>query len=109
MEKDWFDWMQGYDHEREHDARFVQYLRLEEWAQDHDVEFEVSHYDDCHILSATHHLPDGKCSWAYVKFPHKGGMHDLRPLYDDTLHEFVGLFSKYGHPMQPTFPIGAVA
>ena len=88
--------------------RFVQYDELEVWARDHMVRFEVQWYPDCHILSATHyHEHNDLASWAYVKYPHKGGIVDLRPWgLDDTLREFVGLFTAKGRPIQPTTPIG---
>lgn len=90
--------------------RFVQYEFLEEWAKEHRVEFSVEWYPDCHVLSAAHHHEHNDlCSWAYVKYPHGGGMYDLRPWgLDDTLREFVGLFGAKGRPMQPTTPLGYV-
>ena len=86
----------------------TQYGWLAEWARAHRVEFSVSWYPDCHILSAVHyHGHNDLCSWAYVKYPHDGGMVDLRPWgLDDTLREFVGLFGAKGRPFQPTASIG---
>ena len=118
---DGFDWMRLYDPDREHDARHVQYYRLEEWAKDHNIEFKVDAYGsgrdtDEYWLYVTEHHGDGMCHGTIIKYPNKIDMHDrsysLKPwtMYGN-IPEFVALFDMVTKacPIQETWPLGAVA